>query len=406
MRRQLGFDISEVIEALLLLKEAALPVIWQAYPAGSQACRQVVAHLDACLRLVVGRFAYMYAEAMRTELQESEQRFRTIADLTYDWQYWLAPDGNYVYVSPACERITGYRAQEFRQDPTLLETIIHPDDGATVTEHLRGEPLEGEADLVEFRVITRTGEERWLEHACQPVYGLDGSYLGRRASNRDITERRQAQEALAERARERTLAAERSRLARELHDSVTQALYSVTLYAEATRMAMAAGKQDVAADNLEELRAMAREAIIDMRMLIFELHPPVLEEEGLVAALQARLAAVEARAGLQSRVSMDGQSRLPLSVETELFWIAVEALNNVVKHAHAQWVEVQLHFVDDKVCLIVRDDGVGFEPAEAGQGGGVGLRGMEERARRVQGRLDVASTPGQGTTVRVEVEIE
>jgi PAS domain S-box-containing protein len=403
MRLRLRFSISEVIEALLLFKEAALPVIWRTYPQDSAACHEMVAHLDACLRFVVGHFSSLYAEAMERELRESEERFRTIADFTYDWQYWLAPDGNYVYVSPSCERITGYRPVEFYEDPELLEAIIHPDDCATVTEHLRGEPLEGEAHLVEFRVIARGGEQRWLEHACQPVYGLDGGYLGRRASNRDITDRKRVEEALAEQARERTVAAERSRLARELHDSVTQALYSVNLYAEATRMAMSAGKQDVATENLHELHQMVREAIIDMRMLIFELHPPVLEEEGLIAALQARLAAVEARAGLQAKIAVEGDRRLPLAIEKELFWIAVEAFNNVVKHAKAHQVEVRLQIGEENVCLQIQDDGVGFDPASAKRSGGVGLRGMEERVRRIQGELEIASVLGMGTTVRVEI---
>jgi PAS domain S-box-containing protein len=406
MRLQLDFEISEVIEALLLLKEAALPVIRQANPDDSQACYRMVAHLDACLRLVVGRFGYLHAEAMKTELRESEERFRTIADFTYDWAYWLDPDGNYVYVSPSCERITGYRADEFRKDPELLKAIIHSDDCAMVTEHLRGEPLEGSrAQLIEFRVITRSGAERWLEHACQPVYGFDGNYLGRRASNRDVTERRRAEEALKEQARERTVAAERSRLARELHDSVTQALYSMNLYAEATRMALSAGKQEVARENLQELHYMVREAIIDMRMLIFELHPPVLEKEGLVAALQARLAAVEARAGLQTKIVMEGERRLPLSIERELFWISVEAFNNIVKHAKAHQVEVRLQLDDGHVYLEIQDDGTGFELAEAKHSGGVGLRGMEERVRRIQGRLAITSAPGQGTTVRVQTGI-
>jgi PAS domain S-box-containing protein len=406
MRLRLGFEISEVIEALLLFKESALPVIRRAHPAGSAACIKMADQLDACLRSVVGRFASLYARAMKAELRESEERFRTIADYTYDWAYWLDPDGHYVYVSPSCERITGYRADEFQADPALLETIIHPDDGATITEHLRGEPLEGSrADLLEFRVIARSGEERWIEHACQPVYGSDGTYLGRRASNRDITERRRIEEALAEQTREQTVAAERSRLARELHDSVTQALYSVTLYAEATRMALAAEKRDVAAKHLEELHKMAREAIVDMRMLIFELHPPVLEEEGLVPALQARLAAVESRAGLHTKVKVEGERRLPIAIEKELFWIAVEAFNNIVKHADARQVQVRLLLDEGSICLEIEDDGTGFEPDGARQSGGLGLRGMEERVERIQGQLRITSTPERGTTVRVEIAV-
>jgi PAS domain S-box-containing protein len=404
-RLQMGFDISEVIEGLLLFKGAALPVIQQAFDAGSAESHEAIRALESYLHFAVGRFAHLYAAAMEEELRESEERFRAVADFTYDWEYWLNPDGDYVYVSPSCQRITGYSAEAFRQDPKLLETILHPDDREMVTTHLREEPKEGSVVYpVEFRIITRSGEERWLEHVCQPVYGSDGKYMGRRGSNRDITERRRAEEAVEEQAREQAVAAERSRLARELHDSVTQALYSVTLYAEATRLALSAKKTGVATENLRELHNMAREAMIDMRMLIFELHPPVLEEEGLVAALQARLAAVESRARLQTEIRVEGERRLPIGIEEELFRIALEALNNVIKHAHAQRVTVALRFDEDGSCLEIIDDGVGFDLAAVEKGGGRGLLGMEERVQRIDGVLSVESVPGQGTIVRVRVE--
>jgi signal transduction histidine kinase len=210
---------------------------------------------------------------------------------------------------------------------------------------------------------------------------------------------------LYEQAQQLAVVEERQRLGRELHDSVTQALYSVTLYAQAAHMAMSAGKQDEAIENLEELRNMAREAMTDMRLLIFELHPPRLEEEGLAAALQGRLASVETRTGLQTELHMEGERRLLLFVEEELYWIAQEALNNVVKHAQAKKVTVHLLFDEKSVCLEVRDDGVGFEPAKARQSGGMGLRVMEERAERINGMLEIESAPGTGTTLRVTGEI-
>ena len=209
---------------------------------------------------------------------------------------------------------------------------------------------------------------------------------------------------LQQQAEQLAIVEERQRLARELHDSVTQGLYSVTLYAEATRMALAAGRQDVATANLEELHHMAREAMVDMRMLIFELHPPMLEEEGLVAALQARLAAVESRAGLQAEFCVEGEQLLPLSVQEELFWIAVEAFNNVIKHAKAQQVEVCLRLDRPTVCLSIKDDGIGFDPATAGQRGGMGLCSMAERVERIRGKLEITSAPGSGTTVSVQAE--
>jgi signal transduction histidine kinase len=110
---------------------------------------------------------------------------------------------------------------------------------------------------------------------------------------------------------------------------------------------------------------------------------------------------VETRAGLQTVVALEEDRRLPIAVEEELFWIAVEAFNNVVKHAQAQQVAVRLAFGEGSVQMEIEDDGVGFAPAQARQSGGLGLRGMEERAERIQATLEVASVPGRGTTVRV-----
>lgn len=200
---------------------------------------------------------------------------------------------------------------------------------------------------------------------------------------------------------------ERQRLARELHDSVTQSLYSVTLYANAAALALAADKRDVAAGYLGELQETALDGMRDMRLLIFQLHPPVLEAEGLAAALQARLAAVEERAGLQTQFRVEAERRLPIAIEEELYWIAQEALNNVRKHAAARHVAVHLHFTATTVRLEVTDDGVGFDQqAVRAEGRGTGgLRSIAERAARLGARLSHASAPGQGTRISVEVTL-
>ena len=197
---------------------------------------------------------------------------------------------------------------------------------------------------------------------------------------------------------------ERQRLARELHDSVTQALYSVTLYADAARMALSSGKQAVAMQHVQELRNMAREAMMDMRLLIFELRPPVLEKDGLVTAVQTRLETVEARSGLQTSLDVVGEEiRLPLSIEEELYRIVQEALNNAVKHAKASQVAIEFKYEDNHLCLSVRDDGTGFDPISARQSGGMGLRGIDERVQRISGQLIVESLLHQGTTLKVEI---
>lgn len=210
---------------------------------------------------------------------------------------------------------------------------------------------------------------------------------------------------LQQQAEQLAVLAERQRLARELHDSVTQSLYSVTLYANAAVLALAAGKQDVTAGYLQELQETAAEGMRDMRLLIFQLHPPVLETEGLVAALQARLAAVEGRAGLQIEFRVESERRLPIAIESELYWIAQEALNNVRKHAAAQRVTVHLHFYAAAISLEVLDDGVGFDPQTVPTERRGGLRTIAERTARLGGKLTYESTPGEGTRVKVEVTL-
>ena len=133
------------------------------------------------------------------ELCDSEERYRAVADFTYDWEYWMGIDGKFVYVSPSCERITGYRPEEFILNANLLITITHADDRDKIIEHLAiGQKHNTEHGTLEFRIFTRNGEERWIGHESQPVYNPNGEFLGRRGSNRDITEHKRAEEVLCE----------------------------------------------------------------------------------------------------------------------------------------------------------------------------------------------------------------
>jgi signal transduction histidine kinase len=214
---------------------------------------------------------------------------------------------------------------------------------------------------------------------------------------------------LHERARHAAVLEERQRLARELHDSVTQALYGVSLHAEAATRALAdgglAGQAERVANNLRDIRETTQEALGEMRLLLFDLRPPLLEERGLLGALESRLGAVEARAGLTTELRGPHGSnaeRLPPETEQELYRLTQEALNNVLKHAHAQHVTVQVDITPTRAILEVADDGIGFESRLHG-GGGLGLPGMRERAARLGGTLDLQSAPGAGTRVRVEV---
>jgi signal transduction histidine kinase len=197
---------------------------------------------------------------------------------------------------------------------------------------------------------------------------------------------------------------ERQRLARELHDSVTQALYGVTMYAEAAASVLEAGDETTASTYLQEVRNTALSALQEMRLLIFELRPPVLEHEGLEAALRARLAAVEGRiTNLSTTVDVESDLGLPPAVEQALYGIAQETLNNIMKHSRATALRLALRRESGTVTLEIADNGTGFEVPAARSAGGLGLRGMVERAEQIGGRLTVRSAPEQGTIVCVEV---
>ena len=195
--------------------------------------------------------------------------------------------------------------------------------------------------------------------------------------------------------------AERNRLARELHDSVTQSLYSVTLYAEAAARLLQGGQASEAAAHLRDLGTTAREALREMRLLIFELSPPALEAGSLAEAIQTRLDAVEARGGMNVSFRVEGVEHLSGRVRQELYQIAQEALNNALKHARAQSVRVLLIHGEAQTRMEISDDGVGFRLEQAQKSGGVGLRGMRERVERISGELSVASVPDGGTRVTV-----
>ena len=136
------------------------------------------------------------SKEMEEVLRASETKYRILADNTYDWEHWLSPEGKFLYTSPSCERITGYTASEFDNDPKLLSHIVHPDDLAQFAAHMEHDQTINAPCELEFRIIHRDGTTRWIGHACQPVFNAHGSLLGRRGSNRDITDRKKAEEAL------------------------------------------------------------------------------------------------------------------------------------------------------------------------------------------------------------------
>ncbi len=192
---------------------------------------------------------------------------------------------------------------------------------------------------------------------------------------------------------------ERQRLARELHDSVSQALYGIGLGARTAR-ALLERDPAQAVEPLEYVLSLAKAGLTEMRALIFELRPDSLEKEGLAAALARQAAALRARHGLRVQTWFCQEPALPFELKEACYRIAQEALNNTVKHAQASQVEIRLDDCEGQITLQVRDDGVGFDP-QAEYPGHLGLHSMRERAARMGAALEIQSGPGRGALVRV-----
>lgn len=199
---------------------------------------------------------------------------------------------------------------------------------------------------------------------------------------------------------------ERNRLARELHDAVTQSLYSLTLHAETSKRFVHAGQPELAGEYIEQVAETAQQALREMRLLLHNLRPAVLEQSGLVKAIGQRLDAVEKRVGVAVDYQVEGEIELPARVEEALYHIVQEALNNALKHAAASKISLRLYQEGPKVVLTVSDNGKGFRLLGSTDSGGLGLTSMSERVDLLGGKLKIDSRVGGGSKIRVELDLD
>jgi PAS domain S-box-containing protein len=364
------------------------------------------------------------AEA-NTRLGASETHYRILANNTTHWEFWESPEFQFIYVSPACERITGRPPEEFMADPQLVDKIVHPDDLPAYLRHRR-EGLEVLGwGTVEFRVRHRDGTWRWVEHVCRPVYDEAGALLGWRGSNRDITGRKQMEAELQasegryrERAEElqtltdalqaanaqlhqlsrRTVAVqeeERRRIGRELHDEVGQALTGILLLLDTHP-----GLAPEAAKTIGEVRTLAAELADRVHDISLDLRPSLLDDLGLLPTLIWHFQRYRAQTRVRVNFEHTGlDRRFPPEVETAAYRIVQEALTNVARHARVDEATVRVWTAGDWLYVKIQDHGVGFVDSPALDAATGGLSSMRERAGLLGGEFSLAAAPGLGVTV-------
>jgi PAS domain S-box-containing protein len=335
---------------------------------------------------------------LERELGQSEERYRFLIQNSPDIVFSTDAEGKFTFLSDAIERMLGTRAVDAigQHFSILVDQSTMPLAGNRWAELVANPSHETQADLF---LKTRDGGSVPVDVRAIGIVE-EGKFAGIQGATRDVSDQVRLEGELRRQAGELAAGEERAHLARELHDSVTQALFSMTLVSRSIEMLLDRDS-DAAREQLGQLRELQREALAEMRALIFELRPGNLEQEGLVRALKTHAAALQGRLGLPIVVESDLDGRLPLPAEEILYRIAQEALHNVVKHASAHQVRVDVRReAAGGARLHVEDDGKGFDPSSVPDGH-LGLAGMRARADRVGAVFSCSSRIGEGTTVEV-----
>jgi PAS domain S-box-containing protein len=351
------------------------------------------------------------AERKRAEaaLRESEERYRELFENARDAIYVHDLEGNYVSINRAAERLCGYTRDELiGRNFAELIAREHIDQ---VRDCLFSKLAQSGETTYEVVVIAKDGRQVPVEVSSRAIYE-NGVIVSVQGTARDITERKQAQDTLRMFSRQLIEAQEdeRRRISRDLHDQIGQALTAVKLNLHSVQRVCAEPEAShCIKDNIDAVD----EALRLVRDLSVDLRPPLLDDLGLATALCWYIDRYAKRSGLAAEVTLElpnNDERFSRELETACFRIAQEALTNVVRHARATHVSLELTRNETLLEMVIKDDGVGFDPAalrkRAPRAATLGLLGMQERAHAAGGHVQIQSAPSDGTEVRFTVPLE
>jgi PAS domain S-box-containing protein len=350
------------------------------------------------------------------QMEQAEERFRTIADFTYDWEYWRDNRGLLIYNSPACERITGWEAGAFVREPELLLQIVHPADHGIMERHFENELNSEDPGALDFRILNAAGEERWIGHVCQPVYGREKRLMGRRVSNRDITERKQAEQALLRTERLAVMGRLLASLAHEINNPLQTMSTSLELVMDFPVETEEHQKYlGIVRQETERLKEICRGILDFARPAQSERRPASISALVERALFLARQQLKDARV----RVLLDLPPGLPdlLVSPDQICQVCLNLIINAAEHMPAGGqLEITGRLNAGHIELSFLDDGEGipadklelvFEPFYSTKTDGTGL-GLAISHRIIElhgGTLTAASRPGSVTIFTIALPV-
>lgn len=359
-------------------------------------------------------------------LKQGEEKYRLVADYTYDWEYWVGADSSYIYISPSCERVSGYPPEEFMRNPGFMSRILHPDDRASFRRHAKDVMQPGVPPCtIDFRIITKSGHERWISHSCQEVISPSGVWIGRRGSNRDITARKMLQLQIDTSQRLQAVGILAEGIAHDFNNILTALLGNLSLARRSVECERPPVEQ---IRHAEELCMQASELV--RRLLAFSERRSELviieQPEGLISSITAsmhRMPGIRIEASFSTDlppITADEQQLRELF--RQLILNAEEAMPEgglISIHADSATLDTASPFGLDSgtyLRIMVRDQGRGiaeehlpmlFDPyfttkaSSSMRGTGLGLAICFSIAKNHGGTITATSRPGQGSSFTI-----
>ena len=371
------------------------PVIYSASPLRSD---------GKIVGIVVGFRDDTFRRQADRALRESEERFRIVAD-TAAVAIWMTDvDNACTYVNRRWVEWTGKPFETHMGDGWAEN--IHSEDLVPCIENFAAASERRKAFRMEYRLRRYDGEYIWIVDSGVPRFNADGTFAGYIGSAADISDIKAAEQVLSSMS-QRLIDAheeERARIARELHDDIGQRLALVTLMLEGIRRALPASLPQLT-EEIQQTRQEVESLAKDVQSLSHNLHPSKPKYLGLAKASASLCEELSAQ-GVQIDFRSESiPKELPEEVSLCLYRVLQESLQNAIKHSGSGHIEVRITGISNEIQLSVHDSGIGFDPAQAMKGRGIGLNSMKERLKLVNGHIAIDSQPNHGTTVRARVPL-